>query len=159
MHIKSIGAVVFVTALSAFAAHPQMGPRPGHWDEGREREGRLRMVVALSEALELNEADALKLSEQIKGLEQKRRPLRMQMGEAMRALKDAADGNAAAQAAVDANIQLILDGRAQMAALDKELFAGLSQGLSPQKRAKLALTLAGMHHEMKGMKHRARFEP
>ena len=81
-----------------------------------------------------------------------RRPLRRQMGESMKALKDAADGDAAALPQVDANVAKVLDGRAQMAAMDKELFATLSQGLAPQKRAKLALVLGRLQHEMKGFK-------
>ena len=53
---------------------------------------------------------------------------------------------------VDANVQKVLDGRAQMAAMDEELFSSLSQGYPPQKRAKLALVLARLNHEMKGFK-------
>ena len=109
-------------------------------------------VVAISEALELSETDALKLSEKIKGVEEKRRPLRQVMGEAMRSLKDAADGDATALTQVDANVQKVLDGRVQMAAMDKELFATLAQGYPPQKRAKLALVLGRLKNEMKGLK-------
>jgi hypothetical protein len=105
----------------------------------------MMFVVAASEALELNEAEALKLSEKVKSIEEKRSPIRQQMFAAMRDVKAAADGDAAALAQVDSNIQKVLDGRAQMAAMDKELFAFLAKDLSPQKKAKLALVLAKMH--------------
>jgi len=120
--------------------------------EAREREARLMYVVSIAEALELTEAEAIKLSEKLKVLDEKRRPLRQSMGEAMRAVKDAADGDQAALAQLDANVTRVLDGRAQMAVLDKELFNTLSQGYPPQKRAKLALVLGRLGHEMRGMK-------
>jgi hypothetical protein len=68
---------------------------------------------------------------------------------AMREVKAAADGDQAALAQVDANIQKVLDGRAQLAAMDKEMFVFLSKDLTPQKKAKLALVLAKMH-ELRG---------
>jgi len=49
-------------------------------------------------------------------------------------------------------VQRVLDGRAQMAALDKELFAQLSVGQSPQKKAKLALFMAKFGEEMRRIK-------
>ncbi|MDP2269411.1 MAG: hypothetical protein Q8N23_25040 [Archangium sp.] len=163
MKTKLMLPVVLCGALVAFAAPPpggKGGPGQGKWGgedreermESREREARLMYVVAISEALELNEAEALKLSEKLRVIEEKRRPLRQAMGEAMRSLKDAADNDAAALPQVDANVQKVLDGRAQMAAMDKELFSSLAQGYPPQKRAKLALVLARLNHEMKGFK-------
>ena len=161
MKTKLMMSMLVLGALSAFAAPPP-GGKPAKWGgdgedradrmEAREREARLMYVVAISEALDLGEADAIKLSEKIKGVEEKRRPLRQSMGEAMRSLKDAAEGDAAALPQVDANVQKVLDGRAQMATMDKELFTTLAQGYPPQKRAKLALVLARLHHEMKGFK-------
>lgn len=166
MKTKLMMSVMLCGALVAFAAPPPGGkgtPRAqgqGKWGgedreermESREREARLMYVVSISEALELTEPEALKLSEKLRVIEEKRRPLRQAMGEAMRSLKDAADNDATALTQVDANVQKILDGRAQMAAMDKELFSSLSQGYSPQKRAKLALVLGRLNHEMKGFK-------
>ncbi|MFZ5442617.1 MAG: hypothetical protein ACOZQL_21590 [Myxococcota bacterium] len=169
MKTRLLLSMTMLGAVTAFAAPPGKGPGPGFGPgaadreerraermELREREVRLMYVVAISEALELSDADALKLADKLKGVEDKRRPLRQQMGEAMKSLRDAADGDQAALAQVDANVQKVLDGRAQMAAMDKELFATLSQGLPPQKRAKLALVLARLQHEMKGFKKQGR---
>lgn len=165
MKTKLVSLMVVLGALTVFAAPPPAGkgapgPAPGGWGDGdrgdrmeaREREARLMYVVTIAEALELNEADAIKLSEKIKVLDEKRRPLRQAMGEAMRAVKDAAEGDQAALGQLDANVAKVLDGRAQMAMLDKELFTSLSQGYPPQKRAKLALALGRLNHEMKGFK-------
>ena len=168
MKLKLLTTMLLCGSLAAFAAPPpggKGGPPPGRegkWadreERMEEREDRMRLmyVIAISEALELNEADALKLSDKLKAIEDKRRPLRQAMGEAMRSLKDAADNDATALGQVDANVQKVLDGRAQMAAMDKELFTSLSQGYPPQKRAKLALVLARLHMEMKGFKKAGR---
>lgn len=169
--MKTTLVMLLVTAgsLAAFAAPPPggRGPGPGpgpggRWAgmneedreefraermEARAREVRLMYVVAISEALGLNEAEALKLSEKLKVVEEKRRPLRQGMGEAMKVLRDAAEGHQAALAQVDVSVQKVLDGRAQMAALDKELFTTLAQGSAPQQRARLALVLARLHGE------------
>jgi len=166
MKTRLLTTMLLCGALSAFAAPPPGAPpkgdKGGKWEdreermEEREQQMRLMYVVSISEALDLNEAEALKLSDKLKAIEDKRRPLRQAMGEAMKSLKDAADNDAAALTQVDANVQKVLDGRAQMAALDKELFTSLSQGYSPQKRAKLALALARLHMDMKGFKKAGR---
>jgi len=147
-------AVVLVTSMVALAAPPgkPVVNQPADADsekqqklEERERRARMYVVVSVAEALELNEAEALKLSEKVKVIEEKRRPVRQAMVAAMRDVKAAADGDSAALAQVDQNIQKVLDGRAQLAALDKETFATLARDFPPQKRAKLALVLAKLH--------------
>jgi hypothetical protein len=67
-------------------------------------------------------------------------------------LKAASDGDPSALPQVDAAVQRVLDGRQQMAQLDKEMFAGLSAGLTPQKRAQLAIFLAKFHQGAARMK-------
>ena len=70
----------------------------------------------------------------------------------MKRLKAAADGDAATQAQVDGAIQKLLDGRAQMAQLDREMFNALAQGQPPAKRAKLALFMAHFGQQMQKFK-------
>jgi hypothetical protein len=141
------------------------GPKnnPAKWDamdpedraekhEERARQARMMLLVSVAEALELNEAQALKLSDKLKVIDDKRRPVREAMGEAMRQVKAAAEGDAAAAVNVDQNVQKILDGRVQMAQLDKELYATLAEGQTPQKKAKLAVMLAKVGEEMRRMR-------
>jgi hypothetical protein len=151
-------------SVVAFAAPPPVpgpkhGPRgdmmrddadPGAYTEDAARRARTMYVVAIADALGLGEADALKLSEKIKALDARRAPIRLSMHEAMRSVKAAAEGDQAALAQVDANVAQVLDGRAQMAALDKELFQVLAKDLAPQQRAKLALVLAKMGQLKRG---------
>ena len=158
-------------SLSAIAAPPMApgagagdmrgpGPSGGHapfgkdWAERRSQRAHLAYVLGISEALELSETEALKLSEKLRAFEVKRRPLMEQMGESMRLLKEAAGGDSAALSQIDASMQRILEGRSQLAALDKELWTTLSSGLTPQKKAKLALVLGKLHHRMHGPKDR-----
>ena len=157
--MKTALLTALLTSNLALAAAPPAArmPRGELSDEDRadrreERERRVRMmfVVGLAEALGLTEAEALRLSDKVKGQEEKRRPVREQMLEAMRTVKAAADGDPAALPQVDQAVQRVLDGRQQMAALDKELFAVLSKDLSPQKRAQLAVFLAKFTQEFRG---------
>ena len=153
LRITMMAAVL--TCATVFAAPGDDKTGPAKWG-GKDanaqgdvaaRHARLKYVVEIAEALELSEADALKLSEKLKGLEVRRQPVRQAMHQAMKAVKAAADGDAAALKDVDANVQKVLDGRAQMAVMDKELFTTLSKDLSPQQRAKLAVVLAKIHGE------------
>ena len=179
---KLISALVLTTSMFAFAAPPQPQAAPakqqqqpaaqpgiGAWDEGRggerreEHEKRMRMmlVVGMAEALSLSETDAIRLADKIKGFDDKRKPLREQMFESMKVLKAAADGDQVALGKVDQATIAVLDLRAQMAVVDKEMFLGVSKDLTPQKRAQLALFLAKFMHErkmgggMRGGRHHA----
>lgn len=157
---KLLLSVVVMSSALAFAGPPKGGP--GKWAamepeeraerrEERAKAARMMLLVSVVEALELNDAQALKLAEKLKVLDEKRRPVREGMGEAMRQVKAASDGDSAALAAIDANVQKVLDGRAQLALLDKELYLSLAEGQTPQKKAKLAVVLAKVHGELRGM--------
>lgn len=149
-------APVLLTAVTLFSLAVSAGPRGaggrlGDNEESSEDRGRkahMMAVVGIAEALGLNETDALKMSEKLKTFETKRRPLREGMREAMKGLHAATEGDATALAQVDANVQKVLDGRAQLATIDKEMFTTLAQGQSPEKRAKLALFMARFGSEM-----------
>src|SRR4051812_36639817 len=141
---KLIVALLAVSsvAMAAPPPPPGAGAPPARWDGDRgergpefkeelQRKMHMMMVVGMADALGLNEAEALKLSEKLKGFEEKRRPVREAMGEAMKTLKSASDGDSSALPQVDAAVQKVLDGRQQMAALDKEMFSVLSKDLTP----------------------------
>jgi len=150
-----VAAVMAVSAVT-FAAPP--APAAAVDGDRAERKAEMQkkmhmlLVVGIADALSLNESEALKMSDKLKAFEEKRRPVREGMGDSLRILKAAADGDATAAAKVDGAVQKLFDGRQQMAAMDKEMFAGLSQGLAPQKRAQLAIFLAKFHAEAKGWK-------
>lgn len=157
---KLMLAVLMVSSVS-FAAPPPAGAPPARWDDRGDREERkeeiakklhMMLVVGIAEALSLNESEALKLSDKLKAFEEKRRPVREAMVDALKTLKQAGDGDTAATGQVDAAVQRLFDSRLQMAQMDKEMFNGLSKDLTPQKRAQLAIFLAKFHAEARGWK-------
>nr|WP_241758558.1 hypothetical protein [Pyxidicoccus parkwaysis] len=107
-----------------------------------EKRQRLRQVLELSDALELDNAQALKMEETLRKFDERRRPLREQVRDAARILHAAARGDAASLPQVDAAAQRAFEARERIAALDREMYQALAKELPPEKRAKLALTLA-----------------
>jgi hypothetical protein len=159
--MKKLVVVLALVSSSLALAGPKKDPSRGEGldpeerverREERAKQARMVLLVAIAEALELNEAQALKLSDTLRGLDEKRRPVREAMFEAMRQVRAAAEGDPSALATVDQSVQRVLEGRAQMAQLDKELFATLAQGQPPQRKARLALVLAKVGDELRRMK-------
>lgn len=158
---KLLLAVLTLSSVSFAAPPPPAAPPPARWDDRGDKAERkeemaqkihMMLVVGIAQELSLSEAEALKLSDKLKGFEEKRRPVREAMVDALRTLKNVADGDNAAAAQVDGAVQRLFDSRLQMAQLDKEMFAGLAKDLTPQKRAQLAVFLARFHAEAKGWK-------
>jgi hypothetical protein len=165
--MKTLLTAVMLCSALAYAAPPAAGRPPpqgaplsgderGQHREERQKRMRMMLVVGIADALSLSEAEALRLTDKVKGFEERRRPVREAMHESMKTLKAASDGDPAALPQVDAAIAKVLDGRQQLAQLDKDMFAGLSQGLTPQKRAQLAIFLAKFHQGMGKMKGEGR---
>jgi preprotein translocase subunit SecF len=155
---KLLMLAVLSLSTVALAAPPSAageGPR-----QGFEKKGHLMVALRIAEALELDEADTLKLAERLKAFEARREPLTQHLEAAKKTLKAAAEGDAAAGAQVDQAVQQGLQARAQLEALNQELFTSLSQGQTPQKKARLALALAhfgrGGHGEHGGRHGRGR---
>lgn len=154
---KFLVAAVLAVSASSFAAPPPAAAAPSKFEERGDKaelgkKMHMMMVVGLADALSLNESEALKMSDKLKGYEEKRRPVREAMGDSLRILRAAADGDATAGAQVDSAVAKLFDSRQQMAAMDKEMFTGLARDLNPQKRAQLAVFLARFHAEAKGWK-------
>ncbi len=161
---KTLLAVLLAVPMFAVAAPPGGASKEGDKREGRDAdrmekvEKRMRMafVVGLAEALSLNESEALKLADRAKGFDEKRRPLRMEMHEAMKTIKAAADNDATALPQVDAAVNKVVEARRKMGELDREMYLSLAKDLSPQKKAQLALFMGQFkknmkdHHDGKG---------
>nr|WP_228558373.1 MULTISPECIES: hypothetical protein [unclassified Myxococcus] len=110
--------------------------------ERAEQRQRLRQVLELSDVLDLDNAQALKLEETLQRFDERRRPLRKQVREAARILHRASRGDSEALAQVDAAALGAYEARERIAALDKELYLALAKTLPQEKRARLALALA-----------------
>lgn len=140
--MKPIRMAVLMLALVPFAALAQSSDARAEAEAEAEKQLRLARVLGLANELELDSAQALKLDETLRKFDERRRPLRQQVRESAELLKRAADGDSAALGQVDQAAQRAFDARAQIAALDREMYQTLSRDLPPQKRAKLALFMA-----------------
>jgi hypothetical protein len=107
---------------------------------------RLARAIGLAEALDLDDAAALRMRDVLARYDERRAPLRKQVGDAMRILRDAAHGDQAAQGQVDPALSRARDARAQLNQLDGQMFDEIAKGLSPDRKAKAALFLVTFRH-------------
>ncbi len=156
--MKPIRVAVMMVALlplGALAAPPEA---KAEVEQDAERQWRMARVLGLAEELELDSSQALKLDETLRKFDERRRPLRQQVRESAEVLERAAAGDNASLSQVDQAAQRAFDARAQLTALDREMFQALSKDLPPQKRAKLALFLARFENRFSQFKHKLRGE-
>jgi hypothetical protein len=108
-------------------------------------------TLAIADALELDDAATLKLRDRLAKFEEQRAPIQSQLFEQTLVLRRAAKGDTTAYAQVDGAIQKVLALRGQIEQMDRDLFAELSAGLPPQKKARLALAMARLPQQMREM--------
>ncbi len=149
--MKKILLALTLLPLAAFAqgAGPGQG-RQGGPSEMAQKRMRLARTLGLAEALDLDATHALKLSDQLQKVDEKRFALHQQIRDARQVLRRAAQGEKVSAAEVDQAIQKALDGRAQMHALDREAIATVTQGLSPDKKARAVLFLGRFEQRFPG---------
>jgi len=140
-------------AGAAQAAPPKKGDdaAPAERRAQMDQRAQMMMTLQLAEALELDDAATLKLRQTVAQWDAQKAPLRQQMFDQAQVLRRAAKGDTTAYGQVDQAIQKIIDVRSQLHQIDQKMFQQLSQGLPPQKKAKLALTIARMKDAMRGM--------
>lgn len=128
-----------------FEPGAKMHGAPGPKDRGdparMERRMRLVRTLGLAEALDLDEAQALKLGQAVAKFDEKRLAAHQQLHDAHQALRRAATGEKASAAEVDQAIKRALDARAQLQALDRDVVNVVTKDLSPEKRARAVLFL------------------
>jgi hypothetical protein len=102
-------------------------------------EWQARRLERLAQVLELDAAGQARLASTAQSFKAQRAPLREQIKADREVLKRAAAGDPAAQGQVDGALARLQDERTRLQDLRRSEFQALSQGLSPQQRAKLAL--------------------
>jgi hypothetical protein len=123
-----------------------------------ERKAHLVRLLEISEALDLSDEQALKLKARLDQFDQKAHELHQQIQAQVAILRDAARGDGAALAKVDASVRAVKALRDQMRDLDLKLFEQLSQGLDAQHKARLAITMGHLPWRMHDLLHREREE-
>ena len=116
--------------------------------EQRQRRMRLALTLGLAEALQLDDAAVLKVRGQIDKLSPRRMAAAQQMRDSVQVLRRSARGEKVAAADVDAAIGKLLDARAQMQSVDRELVTTVTRDLPAEKRARAVLFLAKFHQRM-----------
>ena len=106
---------------------------------------RLARTLGLAEALDLDDAGAMRVRDVLARFDDRRAPLRKQVRDSARVLRDAARGDKDALPQVDSALQKLRDARNQLQSLDHEMFQQLTQGLNAEKKARAALFLARFH--------------
>ncbi len=118
---------------------------PGQPDAVRvEKRMRLARTLGLAEVLDLDTAQALKLGDTLARFDERRKAARQQAMAATDVLRGAARGTAAPKptaAEVDGAIAKLLDARAQLQAVDREMLQAITRDLSPEQKARAALFL------------------
>ena len=112
---------------------------------------RLARTLGLAEALDLDAAGAMRARDVLARFDDRRAPMRKQVRDSIRVLRDAARGDKDALPQVEAAMQRLRDTRNQLQNLNLEMFQQLTQGLSPEKKARAALFLARFHEREQRM--------
>jgi hypothetical protein len=115
---------------------------------------RLMKVVGLAEALDLDEAQALRMAEVMRRYDERKAPLQVQNAELAKVIKRASEGDSAAAGQLDRAIQTFSDNRVQVQQLDKEMMDELGRNLPPQQRAKLMIFFVNFAEEQRTIQQR-----
>jgi hypothetical protein len=141
--------LMFAAAVPFAALAAQQGPTAGGSPrddtarfERMEKRMRIARVLGLTEALDLNESQAVKVQETMAKFDNRRKPMLLAIHDSMQVLRRAANGDQAAQGQVDQAVARIFDTRAQIQQVDREMYQAITQGLSPEKRARAAVFLS-----------------
>ena len=161
-------ALVPAVALAQGAPAPSPEARPGPHKPSPEAMQRMQkrmqlaLTLGLAEALDLNATQALKVHDQLEKMTPRRMALHQQLRDGLQALRRSAKGEKVAAGEVDQAVTKLLDGRAQLQALDREFVTTVTKDQPPEKKARAVLFLArfhrramqgfgGMHHGGHGM--------
>jgi Spy/CpxP family protein refolding chaperone len=147
---KTLIALLVVPALALAEGTPRdkTPAAPGPDPVRVEKRIRLMRTLGLASALDLDTEQALKLGDTMAKFDARRQAIREQARGARQALRAAAQGGKATAAEVDGAIAKLLDLRAQGQALDKEMLQAVTQGLTPQQKARATLFLGSFRHGM-----------
>jgi hypothetical protein len=159
---KTLMASALAASSLAFA-QPQPPPqRNGEMGqqmrERFERKARMMRMLEISDALNLSDQEALRFNQVMSRYDQKKESAMQSVHQGMQVLRRASKGDATAFGEVDSTVQKLQQARAQIEAIDREMFNELGKSLDPQRRAKLALVLAHLPGQMRDLMRGGRGE-
>ena len=153
--MKWIALLIIVPSL-ALAAPPS---GPGGADAGQrvermQKRMRLARLLGLAEALDLDDAATLRARDVLARFDAKVAPLRKQLRDGFHILRDAANGDSAAAAQVEATLKALRETRDKLQSATMDMFQELTQGLTPEKKARAAIFLVHFQEHAARMMHR-----
>ncbi len=141
---KTVLALMLLPAVALAQGNNKTPPpagKPGPDPARAERRMRLARTLGLATALDLDTAQALKLGDTLAKFDDRRKAVHKQAADARDVLRNAATSDKAAAGDVDAAIAKLLDARAQMQTIDREMLQAITKDLSPEQKARAALFL------------------
>lgn len=145
---KTLIALLVLPVVALADGPKEKGPGPGFDPARAQKRMQLARTLGLASVLDLDAEQALKLGQAMSKFDDRRKAIREQARDARETLRTAATGGKATAAEVDGAVAKLLDLRAQSQALDKEMLQAVSQGLSPQQKARAVLFLGSFRHRM-----------
>jgi hypothetical protein len=149
--MKKLLMLLVLTPIIALAhegggSAPNPAPEPRGWSpeaaQRMQKRTQLALTLGLAEALDLNEAQALKVRDQLEKLSPRRQAAYKQLRESVQVLRRSAKGEKVAAPEVDQALTRLLEARDQLQALDRELVTTVTRDQPPDKRARAVLFLA-----------------
>ena len=160
--MRLLAILCALTLSSAARAQGAPGPDEGgpprmqRMRERFEKKVRMMRLLEVSEALDLSDTEALRFDQVMRKYDAQKKPFVQQIGEGVRVLRRASQGDATVFAEVDRTIARLLDARGKIQSLDRQMYDELAKGLSPQRRAKLALVLARLPGDLRDLARQAK---
>lgn len=148
-------ALVVVALVAGSRAMGQAEPAVTPQRQRAEARMRIMRLVGLSEALGLDEAQAVRLNETMRPYDERRIALEAENGGLARVVKRAADGDATALGQVDQALQRMFENRAEIQQLNRQMIEAAGRQLSPRQRAQMAVFFATFGDELREMQRRA----
>jgi len=149
---------IAISAITIFAlaAGAQLETPRAQVDQRQRALARVRLtkMVGLAEALDLNEAQALRMAEVMRRYDERKAPLQVQNAEAAKIIKRASEGDSAAIGQLDRAIQTMFKNRVQVQQLELEMMDELGRNLPPQQRAKLMIFFVSFAEQQRAIQRK-----
>ena len=149
---------IAISAITIFAlaAGAQLETPRAQVDQRQRALARVRLtkMVGLAEALDLIEAQALRMAEVMRRYDERKAPLQVQNAEAAKVIKRASEGDSAAIAQLDRAIQTMFKNRVQVQQLELEMMDELGRNLPPQQRAKLMIFFVSFAEQQRAIQRK-----
>lgn len=150
----SLLAALLATAAAPAAAQPGPPPAPATRAQAHDRV-RMMYMWRLTEALRLDEPTAARLFPLLGRIEERKAPVRKELGDLARQLRAEAENPKANPAQIGQLIDRIVAARDRLRQLENDGFKEIRRVLSPVQQARLVLLMPRLDRQVRGLVERA----